>query len=210
MSVGLIGQKCGMTRIFAEDGKAIPVTVVHVEKNIVVQVKRFETDGYSAIQVTTGSKKANKVNAPEKGHFAKAGVEPGRGLWEFRVNENELPAVGTVYEVTHFQEGQLVDVTANSRGFGFAGTVKRHNFRTQDATHGNSLSHRVHGSTGQNQSPGRVFKGKRMAGRMGNERTTVQTLSVVGMDVEKGILLIKGGVPGARGSDVMVRPAVKG
>lgn len=209
MTVGLIGQKCGMTRVFAEDGRSQPVTVVHVEKNVVVQVKTKATDGYSAIQVTTGAKKATRLTQPEKGHFAKAGVEAGRGLWEFRVEESDLPALGTELTVETFTVGQMVDVTSNSRGFGFAGTVKRHNFRTQDATHGNSLSHRVHGSTGQNQSPGRVFKGKKMAGRMGNVRKTVQSLQIIDIDAERGLLLIKGGVPGARGVDVMVKPAVK-
>lgn len=209
MTLGLVGRKCGMTRVFEEDGKSIPVTVVHVDKNIVVQVKIKDVHGYDAIQVTTGAKKQSRVIAPEKGHFAKAGVEPGRGLWEFRLSEGEAREVGAELTVEEFKVGQYVDVVASSKGKGFAGVVKRHNFRTQDASHGNSLSHRVHGSTGQNQSPGKVFKGKKMAGRMGGVRTTVQSLKVIDIDVDKGLLLIQGGIPGANGGDVIVKPATK-
>lgn len=210
MAIGLVGRKCGMTRVFTEAGQSIPVTVVHVESNVVTQVKSEATDGYNAVQVTTGKVKPSRVTKPMRGHFAKASAEAGRGLWEFRVDAaDDLKAVGDVLSADLFAKGELVDVTATSKGKGFAGTVKRYNFRTQDATHGNSLSHRVHGSTGQNQSPGRVFKGKKMAGHLGDERVTVQSLEVVDVDMEKGLLLIKGGIPGAAGGDVIVRPAIK-
>ncbi len=210
MSLGLVGRKCGMTRIFTEDGVSIPVTVVNVEPNVVTQVKTTETDGYNAIQVTTGSKKRSNVNKPAAGHFAKAGVEPGRGLWEFTVEgEVELQA-GASMDVTTFEAGQKVDVRGVSKGKGFGGVIKRHNFSMQDATHGNSLSHRAHGSTGQNQSPGRVFKGKKMAGHLGSENVTIQSLEVVRVDAENGLLLLKGGIPGAVGGNVVVSPAVKG
>ena len=201
--IGLVGKKVGMTRIFTEDGVSIPVTVIEVEANRVTQVKDLANDGYRAIQVTTGAKKANRVTKPEAGHFAKAGVEAGRGLWEFRLAEGEEFTVGQSISV------EKVDVTGTSKGKGFAGTVKRWNFRTQDATHGNSLSHRVPGSIGQNQTPGKVFKGKKMAGQMGNERVTVQSLDVVRVDAERNLLLVKGAVPGATGSDLIVKPAVK-
>lgn len=210
MSLGLVGRKCGMTRIFTEDGVSIPVTVVQVEPNIVTQVKTIETDGYNAIQVTTGFKKRSNVNKPAAGHFAQAGVEPGRGLWEFTVDSNSELQVGASLDVTTFAEGQKVDVRGVSKGKGFAGVVKRHHFRTQDATHGNSLSHRAHGSTGQNQTPGRVFKGKKMAGHMGNENVAILSLDVVRVDVENGLLLLKGGIPGAVGGNIIVSPAVKG
>ncbi|ERK05563.1 LSU ribosomal protein L3p (L3e) [Pantoea sp. AS-PWVM4] len=205
---GLVGKKVGMTRIFTEDGVSIPVTVIEVEANRVTQVKTLENDGYQAIQVTTGAKKANRVTKPEAGHFAKAGVEAGRGLWEFRTEGEEF-AVGQSISVEIFAEVKKVDVTGTSKGKGFAGTVKRWNFRTQDATHGNSLSHRVPGSIGQNQTPGKVFKGKKMAGQLGNERVTVQSLEVVRVDAERNLLLVKGAVPGATGSDLIVKPAVK-
>ena len=305
--IGLVGKKVGMTRIFTEDGVSIPVTVIEVEANRVTQVKDLANDGYRAIQVTTGAKKANRVTKPEAGHFAKAGVEAGRGLWEFRLAEGEEFTVGqsisvelfadvkkvdvtgtskgkgfagtvkrwnfrtqdatqvkdlandgyraiqvttgakkanrvTKPEAGHFAKAGVeagrglwefrlaegeeftvgqsisvelfadvkkVDVTGTSKGKGFAGTVKRWNFRTQDATHGNSLSHRVPGSIGQNQTPGKVFKGKKMAGQMGNERVTVQSLDVVRVDAERNLLLVKGAVPGATGSDLIVKPAVK-
>ncbi|MDU2366261.1 MAG: 50S ribosomal protein L3 [Klebsiella michiganensis] len=194
--IGLVGKKVGMTRIFTEDGVSIPVTVIEVEANRVTQVKDLANDGYRAVQVTTGAKKANRVTKPEAGHFAKAGVEAGRGLWEFRLADL-------------FADVKKVDVTGTSKGKGFAGTVKRWNFRTQDATHGNSLSHRVPGSIGQNQTPGKVFKGKKMAGQLGNERVTVQSLDVVRVDAERNLLLVKGAVPGATGSDLIVKPAVK-
>lgn len=206
--IGLIGRKVGMTRVFTEAGVSIPVTVIEIEANRVTQVKTLETDGYSAIQVTTGSKKASRVTKPEAGHFVKAGVEAGRGLWEFRIAGEEF-TLGQEINVDVFADVKKVDVTGTSKGKGFAGTVKRWNFRTQDATHGNSLSHRVPGSIGQNQTPGRVFKGKKMAGHMGAERVTVQSLEVVRVDAERKLLLVKGAVPGATGSDLIVKPAVK-
>lgn len=206
--IGLVGKKVGMTRIFNEEGVSIPVTVIEVEANRVTQVKALENDGYQAIQVTTGAKKASRVTKPEAGHFAKAGVEAGRGLWEFRTEGEEF-TVGQSISVDIFADVKKVDVTGTSKGKGFAGTVKRWNFRTQDATHGNSLSHRVPGSIGQNQTPGKVFKGKKMAGQLGNERVTVQSLEVVCVDAERNLLLVKGAVPGATGSDLIVKPAVK-
>lgn len=209
MSLGLIGRKAGMTRVFTEDGVSVPVTVIEVEPNRVTCVKTVDTDGYAAIQVTTGSKKANRLSKPEAGHFAKAGVEAGAGLWEFRANGDEEINVGDSLTVERFEAGQKVDVTGQSKGKGFQGGVKRHNFRTQDMTHGNSLSHRAPGSIGQCQTPGRVFKGKRMAGHMGAERSTVQSLEVVRVDAERNLILVKGAVPGAPGGDVIVKPAVK-
>lgn len=207
--IGLIGRKVGMTRVFTEDGVSIPVTVVEVEANRVSQVKTLETDGYAAIQVTAGSKKANRVTKPEAGHFAKAGVEAGRGLWEFRLENGEEFAVGSELTVELFNEVKKVDVTGTSKGKGFQGAVKRWNFRTQDMTHGNSLSHRSNGSIGQNQTPGRVFKGKKMSGHMGAERVTTQNLDVVRVDVERNLLLVKGAVPGATNGDLIIKPAVK-
>lgn len=211
MAIGLVGRKVGMTRIFQEDGVSVPVTVIEVQANRVTQVKNLDTDGYRALQVTTGSKKANRVTKPAAGHFAKAGVEAGRGLWEFRLGEGEGDeiAVGNELTVEIFNDTKMVDVTGTSKGKGFAGTVKRWNFSMQDATHGNSLSHRAPGSIGQNQSPGKVFKGKKMAGQMGNERVTVQSLEVVRVDAERNLILVKGAVPGATGGDVIVKPAVK-
>ncbi|WP_115717136.1 50S ribosomal protein L3 [Gallaecimonas mangrovi] len=211
MAIGLVGKKVGMTRIFTEDGVSIPVTVIQVESNRVTQVKTLETDGYRALQITTGSKKANRVTKPQAGHFAKAGVEAGRGLWEFRLadGEGEGLELGAELSFDLFNDVKKVDVTGTSKGKGFAGAVKRWNFRTQDATHGNSLSHRVHGSIGQNQSPGKVFKGKKMAGHMGDERVTTQNLELVRVDAERGLLLVKGAVPGATGGDLIVKPAVK-
>ena len=209
MTIGLVGRKVGMTRIFTEDGVSIPVTVIEVEANRVTQVKSVETDGYNAIQVTTGAKKASRVTKPEAGHFAKAGVEAGRGLWEFRLNNGETFTVGSELKVDLLADVKLVDVTGTSKGKGFAGTVKRWNFRTQDMTHGNSLSHRVPGSIGQTQTPGRVFKGKKMAGHMGAERVTTQNLELVRVDAERNLLLIKGAVPGATNGNVIVKPAVK-
>ncbi|GLR76667.1 50S ribosomal protein L3 [Aliivibrio sp. S4TY2] len=207
--IGLVGRKVGMTRIFTEEGVSIPVTVVEVEVNRVSQVKTVETDGYNAIQVTCGSKKANRVSKPEAGHFAKAGVEAGRGLWEFRLESGEEFAVGAELSVEIFNEIKKVDVTGTSKGKGFQGAVKRWNFRTQDMTHGNSLSHRAPGSIGQCQTPGRVFKGKKMAGHMGAERCTTQNLEIVRVDAERNLLLIKGAVPGSTGGNVIVKPAVK-
>ena len=210
MAIGLVGRKSGMTRVFTNDGVSIPVTVIEVAPNRVTQVKSGDTDGYLAIQVTAGSRKASKVDKAEAGHFAKANVEAGRGLWEFRLDAGvEVPAVGAELTVSEFEVGQKVDVTGVSKGKGYQGTVKRWNFRTQDWTHGNSRSHRVPGSIGQNQSPGRVFKGKKMTGHMGVDRVTVQTLEVVRIDAERNLLLVKGAIPGAAGGDVLVRPAVK-
>ncbi|MGL4601703.1 MAG: 50S ribosomal protein L3 [Plesiomonas sp.] len=207
--IGLVGRKVGMTRVFTEDGVSIPVTVIEIEANRVTQVKTLENDGYSAIQVTTGSKKANRVTKPEAGHFAKAGVEAGRGKWEFRLENGVEFTVGQEINVDIFTDVKKVDVTGSSKGKGFAGGVKRWNFRTQDATHGNSLSHRVLGSIGQNQTPGRVFKGKKMTGHLGDERVTVQSLEVVRVDAERNLLLVKGAVPGATNGDLIVKPAVK-
>ncbi len=211
MTLGLVGRKLGMTRIFTEDGQSVPVTVIEVDANRVTQLKTLETDGYTAVQVTTGVKKASRLTKAEAGHFAKAQVEAGRGLWEFRLNGGEGSdlAVGSELKVDLFADVKKVDVTGTSKGKGFAGTVKRWNFRTQDMTHGNSRSHRVPGSIGQNQSPGKVFKGKKMAGHMGNERVTVQSLDLVRVDVERNLLLVKGAVPGATNGDVIVKPAVK-
>lgn len=209
MSLGLVGRKCGMTRIFTEDGVSIPVTVVQVEPNKVTQVKTVEKDGYSAVQVTTGFKKRSNVNKPMAGHYAKAGVEPGRGLWEFIVDAAVEYQVGSFFDAIMFEVGQKVDVRGVSKGKGFQGGVKRHNFATQDATHGNSLSHRVHGSTGQNQTPGRVFKNKKMAGHLGNENVTIQSLEIVRVDAENGLLILKGGIPGSVGGYIIVTPAVK-
>lgn len=210
MAIGIVGRKIGMTRIFDENGASIPVTVVEVAANKVTQVKTLEKDGVNAIQVTTGVKKASRVSKPKAGHFAKAGVEAGRGLWQFRVDDIEnAPELGSEVDFSNFKDGDKIDVTAVSKGKGFAGVVKRHNFRTQDATHGNSLSHRAPGSIGQNQTPGRVFKGKKMAGRMGGKRTTTQNLVIVRVDNDKSVILIRGAVPGAPGADVIIRHAVK-
>ncbi len=209
MAIGIVGRKCGMTRVFDENGVSTPVTVIEVTPNRITQVKTLDNDGYQAIQITAGEKKVNRVNRPEAGHFKKAGVEAGRGLWEFRTDSLEGFETGGEIKVDIFEAGQKVDVTATSKGKGFAGGVKRWNFSMQDATHGNSISHRAPGSIGQNQTPGRVFKGKKMAGHMGAERVTTQSLTVVRVDAERNILLIKGAVPGFTGADVIVRPAVK-
>jgi len=211
MTIGVVGRKVGMTRVFTDEGASLPVTVIEIEPNRVAQLKTLETDGYRAVQVTTGSRKASRVTKPAAGHFAKASVEAGRGLWEFRLNdgEGEELAVAGEIKVDIFEAGQKVDVSGVSIGKGFAGGVKRHNFRTQDATHGNSLSHRAPGSIGQCQTPGRVFKGKRMAGHMGDVKRTMQNLEVVRVDADRNLLLVKGAVPGAKGGNVVVRPAVK-
>ncbi|MGJ8681284.1 50S ribosomal protein L3 [Paraglaciecola sp.] len=211
MAIGIIGRKVGMTRIFTEDGVSIPVTVIEATPNRVTQLRTEETDGYKALQVTAGDKKANRVNKASAGHFAKAGVEAGRGLWEFRLDDNEGEGieVGSEITVEIFNDTKLVDVVGTSKGKGFQGAIKRHNFSHQRMTHGNSLSHRAPGSIGQNQSPGKVFKGKKMAGQMGNKRATVQSLDVVRVDAENNLLLIKGTVPGAAGGDVIIKPAVK-
>ncbi len=209
MAIGIVGIKRGMTRVFTEDGVSIPVTVVEADPNRIAQLKTTDVDGYEAVQVTTGTRKANRITKAEAGHFKKAGVEAGRGLWEFRVDTLEGFEVGGTISVETFEAGQKVDVTGTSKGKGFAGAIKRWNFRGQDSTHGNSVSHRAPGSIGQNQTPGRVFKGKKMSGHMGAERVTVQTLEVVRVDAERNLLLIKGAVPGATGGDVIVRPAEK-
>lgn len=211
MSIGLVGRKSGMTRIFTEEGTSIPVTVVEVQPNRITQIKTPETDGYAAIQVTTGSRRASRVTKGMAGHFAKANTDAGTGLWEFRAEGADIAdlTAGSEIKVDLFAEGQMVDVTGTSKGKGFQGGVKRHNFQMQDATHGNSLSHRAPGSIGQCQTPGRVWKGKKMAGQMGNERSTTQSLKIVRVDLENNLLLIKGALPGATGSNVVVRPATK-
>lgn len=212
MMIGLLGRKVGMTRVFTEEGKSVPVTVVSVDPNRVSQIKTLEKDGYTAIQLTAGSKKASRITQPMSGHFAKANVEAGDMITEFRIESESLDTYTLGQELnveTVFTDVKEVDVTSTSKGKGFAGTVKRHNFRTQDATHGNSRSHRVPGSIGQNQTPGRVFKGKKMAGHLGNKQCTVLTLELVKVDTARNLLLIKGGIPGAPGSQVKIRPAIK-
>ncbi len=212
VAIGLVGRKSGMTRIFTEDGASIPVTVIEVDPNRITQLKTEQRDGYMAVQVTTGARKAQRVTKAMAGHFAKAGSLAGRGTWEFRLDGSETTELvaGATLGVDQFEAGQKVDVTGISKGKGFAGTIKRWNFAGQDATHGNSVSHRVPGSIGQNQSPGRVFKGKKMSGQMGNRRVTEQNLVVARVDTERNLLLIRGAVPGAAGTDVYIRPAVKG
>lgn len=261
MSMGLIGRKRGMTRVFTDAGASVPVTVVEVSPNRVTQIKDADSDGYRAIQVTTGTRRATRVTKPMAGHFKKAGTTAGRGLWEFRLEDGqELPKIkrllqaaatspepkqdvnepedaaeqpaqaeaaeapaepepeyeeveitlGAELTADLFEAGQSVDVTGRSIGKGFAGVIKRHNFSSQRMTHGNSKSHRAPGSIGQNQTPGRVFKGKKMSGHLGDARTTVQNLEVVRVDVARNLLLIRGGVPGAKGADLIIRPAVKG
>ena len=211
MPIGLVGRKAGMTRVFTDMGESVPVTVVVVEPNRVTRVKTQESDGYRAVQLTAGTRKLSRVPKPQAGHLAKHGVEAGEGLWEFRLDDGEGDelAPGHSLNVTAFDIGQKVDATGTSIGKGYAGVVKRHNFRTQDATHGNSLAHRAPGSIGQNQTPGRVFKGKRMAGHMGNVRRTAQNLEIVRIDEARNSLLIKGAIPGPKGGRVIVRPAAK-
>ena len=243
MAIGLIGRKCGMTRVFTDAGTSVPVTVVEVSPNRITQLKDTDTDGYNAVQITVGERRASRVTKPMAGHYKQAGVEAGRGSWEFRLEDGEaLPAIKTAVESAPaepvaegeeaavvetqfderpavlgdaitvdmvFAEGQIVDVSGTSIGKGFAGGIKRHNFSHQRNSHGNSLSHRAPGSIGQNQTPGRVFKGKKMAGHMGNVRRTVQNLEVVRVDAQRNLLLIKGGVPGAKGGDLIIRPAIK-
>jgi large subunit ribosomal protein L3 len=210
MAIGLLGRKIGMTRIFIEDGSSVPVTVLEVLANRISQIKETTRDGYNAIQLTGGFKKSSHVNKPMAGHFAKAEIEAGDMIGEFQTDAIEKYSLGQVLSLSDvFSEGQYVDVSAKSKGKGFAGTVKRHNFRTQDATHGNSRSHRVPGSIGQNQTPGKVFKGKKMAGRLGNTRVTTQNLTIVKLDSNRNLLLIKGTIPGAPGARVEVKPAVK-
>jgi large subunit ribosomal protein L3 len=211
MSLGLVGRKVGMTRIFAEDGASIPVTVLDVSNNRVTQVKTPENDGYAAIQVSYGKRRASRVSKPIAGHLAKAGVEAGHVLKEFRIDAEQLASfkAGDQVAATIFAEGQKVDVSGKSIGKGFQGGIKRHNFSSNRASHGNSLSHNAPGSIGMAQDPGRVFPGKRMAGHMGDVQTTMQGLTIVRVDVERQLLLVRGAVPGAKGSDVVVRPAVK-
>lgn len=212
MSIGLVGRKCGMTRVFTAEGVSVPVTLIEASPNRITQIKTTESDGYNAVQVTAGAKRASLVAKPLAGHYAKAKVEAGRGLWEFTVDAEAVGkykvggeiAIGDV-----FKEGQMVDVAGITKGKGFAGTIKRHHFTMGDATHGNSLSHRSPGSIGQRQTPGRVFKGKRMAGHMGNERQSIINLQIVKVDAERNLIAVKGSVPGANGGDVIVRPAVK-
>jgi len=209
--IGLIGRKCGMTRVFTEAGDSVPVTVIEVLPNKVTQVKNEANDGYYAVQVTTGKRRASRVNKAAAGHFVKANVEAGRGLWEFRLSASDIENIeaGTELTVENFAEVKKVNITGTSKGKGFAGGVKRWNFRMQDATHGNSISHRAPGSIGQNQTPGRVFKGKKMAGQMGNRRNTVQNLEVVKVDTARGLLLVKGGVPGAPEGNLIITPVGK-
>ena len=210
MSLGLIGRKCGMTRIFQEDGSAVPVSVIKVEPNKVVQVKNAETDGYRAVQVTTGSVKRSRLTKSQAGHFAKVGVEAGDTVMEFRLTDADpMLDAGSVIGSELFDEGQFVDVSGVSIGKGFAGVVKRYNFRTQDATHGNSLSHRAPGSIGQNQTPGRVFKGKKMSGHMGAENVTIQNLKITAINKDLNLIMIKGAIPGPKGSRVVIRASVK-
>lgn len=210
MTIGIVGRKCGMTRIFTDEGASIPVTVIEAGPNRITQIKTDEVDGYAAVQVTVGERRASRVSKSQSGHFAKAGVQAGRSTWELRLGgEQEGLEVGGALSVDSFEVGQKIDVTGTSKGKGFQGGVKRWNFQMQDATHGNSLSHRAPGSLGQCQTPGRVFKGKKMAGHMGAERVTTQNLEVVRVDAERNLLLVKGAVPGAPGGDVIVRPAVK-
>ncbi|MCZ6643203.1 MAG: 50S ribosomal protein L3 [Gammaproteobacteria bacterium] len=211
MAIGLVGKKRGMTRIFTEEGASVPVTVIEVEPNRITQVKSVDTDGYTAVQITTGSARQNRVSKPKAGHFAKANTQAGRGLWEFRVDVlDDSLSVGSEMGLDQFEEGQKVDVRGVSKGKGFAGVIKRWNFSHQDNSHGNSISHRAPGSIGMCQTPGRVFKGKKMSGHLGNVRVTTQNLEVVRVDTERNLLLIKGAVPGPAGGDVYIRPAVKG
>lgn len=209
MAIGLVGRKSGMTRVFNDEGVSVPVTVIEAEPNRITQVKTAETDGYAAIQVTTGEVKQNRVSKPMAGHFAKANTGAGRGLWEFRAEAGEELAVGGALTVEQFEVGQKIDVQGVSKGKGYAGTIKRWNFRGQDNTHGNSISHRAPGSIGQCQTPGRVFKGKKMSGHLGNAKVTTQNLEIVRVDAERNLLLVKGAVPGPAGADVYIRPAVK-
>ncbi|MES2217743.1 MAG: 50S ribosomal protein L3 [Pseudomonadota bacterium] len=212
MTISLVGRKCGMTRVFTEEGISEPVTVIEVLPNRVTQIKTVENDGYQALQITTGSRKRSRVTKPAAGHFAKAGVEPGKGLWEFVIEAHdniEGLALGSELKVDRFAEGQWIDVTGTSKGKGFAGTIKRHHFAGQDATHGNSLSHRVPGSIGQRQSPGKVFKGKKMSGHLGDAKCTIMNQKIVRIDIPRNLIMVRGVVPGAPGGDVIIRPAIK-
>lgn len=211
MTIGLIGKKQGMTRVFTPEGDAIAVTVISVQPNTITQIKTDETDGYSSVQVTTGDKKEKHLTKPQLGHFKKNSIKPGYGLWEFRVTSEEIAEleVGSNLFLEQFEEGQSVDVSGTSKGKGFQGTVKRWNFQMQDATHGNSISHRAPGSIGQCQTPGKVWKGKKMSGHMGDERKTVQNLKITSIDKENSLLLIKGPIPGSTGSNIILKPAIK-
>lgn len=209
MSIGIVGRKCGMSRIFTENGQSVPVTLIEATPNRIVQIKTTEADGYQAIQVTAGEKRAALVNKPLAGHYAKAKVEAGRGLWEFRVEALDGYEVGGEIRADIFATGQIVDVQGVTKGKGFQGTIKRHNFTMGDATHGNSLSHRSPGSIGQRQTPGRVFPGKKMSGHMGAVRRSAMNLEVVRIDSERHLIAVKGSVPGAPGGNVIIRPAVK-
>ena len=211
MPLGLVGRKLGMSRVFTEDGASVPVTVIEALPNRITRVRGTESDGYSALQVTAGSRKPSRVSKADSGQYSAVGTEIGEGLWEFRADDAELEGLEAGGEITveRFEAGQFVDVVGTSIGKGYAGTVKRHNFRTQDATHGNSLAHRAPGSIGQNQTPGRVFKGKKMSGHLGNVRRTAQNLEVVRVDAERNLLLVKGAVPGHRGGRLFVRPSIK-
>ena len=210
-SLGIVGRKAGMSRIFTEDGKSIPVTLIEATPNRITQIKTTATDGYSAVQVTVGVKRAALINKPEAGHLAKAKVEAGRGLWELRVADDKIGdfSIGAEIKADIFEVGQIVDVEGITKGKGFQGTIKRWNFKMGDATHGNSLSHRSPGSIGQRQTPGRVFPGKKMSGHMGAVRQSTQNLEVVRVDAERGLIAVKGAVPGAPGGDVIVRPTSK-
>ena len=212
MTIGLVGKKQGMTRMFTPEGNGFAVSVVSVSPNIVTHIKSLEVDGYSSIQVTTGEKKEKHVKKPIYGHFKKKGLNPGEGLWEFKVNQDELNnlEVGSQLFLEQFEEGQTIDVQGKSKGKGFAGTVKRWNFKMQDASHGNSISHRAPGSIGQCQTPGKVWKGKKMSGHMGDETKTVQNLKIASIDTDNNLMLIKGSIPGPTGSNVILKPAVKG
>ena len=212
MSIGIVGRKCGMSRLFTEDGRSIPVTLIEASPNRITQVKTVESDGYTAVQVTAGTKRAALINKPLAGHYANAKVEGGRGLWEFRVEAGKIGdyQVGGEIKADIFEVGQIDDVQGTTKGKGFQGTIKRWNFSMGDATHGNSLSHRSPGSIGQRQTPGRVFPGKKMSGQMGNVRQSAMNLEVVKVDLERGLIAIKGSVPGAPGGNVIVRPAAKG
>ena len=211
MTIGLVGKKQGMTRMFTPEGNAFAVSVVSVSPNIITQIKSDDVDGYTSIQVTIGEKKEKHLKKPLAGHYKKKGLNPGEGLWEFRVNPEELQEldVGSQLFLEQFEEGQTIDVQGKSKGKGFAGTVKRWNFKMQDATHGNSISHRAPGSIGQCQTPGKVWKGKKMSGHMGDERKTVQNLKIASIDSSNNLLLIKGPIPGSTGSNVILKPAVK-
>ena len=211
MSLGMVGQKVGMTRVFDDQGVSTPVTVVLVQANRITQIKTEETDGYSALQVTVGTRRAGRVSAPQKGHFARAGTEPGRGLWEFAVDADTASRYepGTAVSLDLFEAGQKVDVSGTTIGRGFAGVMRRYGFGGGRATHGNSKAHRKPGSIGQNQDPGRVFKGKKMAGHMGHASSTQQNLEIIRIDTEKNLILIRGAIPGPKGFDVVIRPSVK-